>query len=339
MKLVDTKIANGTFTWNNKKGGTSQVASKLDRFIISKDLFLTDPNLNVFILPFRGSDHWSIQLEDTFIGTLRNRPFRFENFWLTHLDFNTNMGKWLLEDMPIQGMKMLLLQQRLNHIKLILKEWNKNEFGNIFNTKREVEQKLQKINQTLIKEGFTEERKMQAHSLQQEWDNKCQHEENFWKQKSGVQWIKEGERNTRGAYLDRFLFIKNFTQHILKLVTREDNYNLNRLVMEEEGNEVIKEMHNGKAPRPYGFNIDFFKACWEIVKNDIKVVEVLRNSKIVLKALNASFIALIPKEEKAMTPDRFRPISLCNVVYKIISKVIANRLKPLLPTLVSKEKT
>ncbi|MCY6524945.1 reverse transcriptase domain-containing protein, partial [Actinobacillus pleuropneumoniae] len=40
-----------------------------------------------------------------------------------------------------------------------------------------------------------------------------------------------------------------------------------------------------------------------------------------------------------MTPDRFRPIALCNVVYKIISKIIANRLKPLLPTLMSEEKT
>eukprot|EP00253_Pinus_taeda_P007996 PITA_07996 len=58
-----------------------------------------------------------------------------------------------------------------------------------------------------------------------------------------------------------------------------------------------------------------------------------------LKALNASFIALIPKQENAMTPDGFRPITLCNVVYKIISKVIANRLKPLLPSLISEEQT
>ena len=69
------------------------------------------------------------------------------------------------------------------------------------------------------------------------------------------------------------------------------------------------------------------------------MVEDSRRSKKVMKAFNASFIDLIPKQEKAMTSDGFKPIALCNVVYKIISKVIANRLKPLLPALISEEKT
>lgn len=137
---------------------------------------------------------------------------------------------------------------------------------------------------------------------------------------------------------DRSQFTKSFTQHIPKLVTREDNYNLNKPVMEEDINEAIKEMHNGKAPSLDGVNLYFFKTCWETVKHDIsEVVEDSIKSKSVLRALNESFIALIPKQEKAMTPNRFRPIALCNVVHKIISKVIANRLKPLLPTLVSEE--
>ena len=97
-------------------------------------------------------------------------------------------------------------------------------------------------------------------------------------------------------------------------------------------------MQSGKAPGPDGFNVDFFKACWDIVKKDIfEVVEDSRKYKKVLKVQNASFIALIPKKENAMTPDGFRPIALCNVVYKIISKVVANRLKPLLPSLISEE--
>ena len=93
---------------------------------------------------------------------------------------------------------------------------------------------------------------------------------------------------------------------------------------EEEVSEVIKEVQNGKSLGSDGFNVDFFKACWKTIKQDIlEVVEDSRRSKKVLKDFNASFIALIPKQEKSMTPDGFRPIALCNVVYKIISKVIA----------------
>ncbi len=79
MGLVDTKKINGTFTWNNKRGGASQVASKLGRFIISEDLFLLGPAMLAYILPFGGSNHCHIQLEATFKGTPRNKPFRFEN--------------------------------------------------------------------------------------------------------------------------------------------------------------------------------------------------------------------------------------------------------------------
>eukprot|EP00253_Pinus_taeda_P017896 PITA_17896 len=139
---------------------------------------------------------------------------------------------------------------------------------------------------------------------------------------------------------DRSRFIHKITQHIPKLVTSEDNHNLNRPVSEEEVSEVIKLMQNGKASGPDGFNVDFFKACWDTVKQDIlEVVEDLRQHKKVMKALNVTFIDLIPKKENSITPDGFRPIALCNVVYKIISKVIANRLKPLLPSLISEEQT
>jgi hypothetical protein len=57
----------------------------------------------------------------------------------------------------------------------------------------------------------------------------------------------------------------------------------------------------------------------------------------VLQALNATFLTLIPKEERVTNPKQFRPIALCNVIYKIITKVIANRLKPILPYVISKE--
>ena len=138
MGPVDTKIVNGTFTWNNKRGGASQVASKLDRFIISEDLLLIGLDVSALILPFGGLDHWPVQLEATFMGTPRNKPFRIENVWLSHPDFTSNIDKWWMEYMHVQGTKMFMLQQRLKHIKSRLKDWNKKEFGNIFKAKREV---------------------------------------------------------------------------------------------------------------------------------------------------------------------------------------------------------
>jgi hypothetical protein len=128
------------------------------------------------------------------------------------------------------------------------------------------------------------------------------------------------------------------TQHIPHLVTKEQNKNLIKPIAEEEIDQALQEMPNGKAPDPDGFTTEFFKSCWEFIKQDVyKVVEYSRRSTSILKALDASLITLIPKENESKTLDRYRPIALCNMVYKIISKVIANRLKPLLPTLVSQE--
>ena len=66
-----------------------------------------------------------------------------------------------------------------------------------------------------------------------------------------------------------------------------------------------------------------------------QIVEKSRISSRILPAMNATFHTLIPKCEGADSPEKFRPISLCNVIYKIITKVISNQLKPILPSLIS----
>ena len=67
------------------------------------------------------------------------------------------------------------------------------------------------------------------------------------------------------------------------------------------------------------------------------MVEESHTSQRILPALNATFLTLIPKENKASTPNKYRPIALCNVLYKIITNIIANCLKPLLPSLIFAE--
>ena len=81
---------------------------------------------------------------------------------------------------------MFLLQKILKHIKLWLKDWNKNEFGNIFEEKKIIEGKIQKLNQALIAEGHDKAISDQATKYHQNWENLCKQEEIFWRRKSRV---------------------------------------------------------------------------------------------------------------------------------------------------------
>eukprot|EP00253_Pinus_taeda_P014482 PITA_14482 len=109
---------------------------------------------------------------------------------------------------------------------------------------------------------------------------------------------------------------------------------------EEEVEDTVAQLKDGKAPGPDGFTANFFHAFWEHIKKEVwELVDESRSMHWVLPSINMTFIALIPKVEESNTPDKYRSIALCNVIYKLISKVVANRLKPLLPLLISPEQT
>ena len=95
-------------------------------------------------------------------------------------------------------------------------------------------------------------------------------------------------------------------------------------------------MGDNTAPRMDGFIDGFFKRAWGIVGTNVctVVLQFFHNGKF-LRQLNSTLITLIPKKLSATCVIDFRPIALCNVLYKIIAKVLANRLQLILPDLVS----
>eukprot|EP00253_Pinus_taeda_P036718 PITA_36718 len=240
-RLVDIFPKSGTFTWNNNRGGDRKIASRLDMFLVTETILLEGITVDSNILPSGGLDHWPIIMNAAILDAPRNKPFRFEKFWLSHPEFTTKIKQC-----------QIALEPNINREEAI----------------------------------------------------------------------------------------RDLVTSIPKLISEDQNKALNRAITLEEVEEVVKDMPNGKALGPDGFAIDFYKACWEIIKT--KVWEVVGDSQrfsSILNSLNSTFITLIPKEEEANTLSKFRPIALCNVVYKIISKVIANRLKPILLGIISEEQS
>ena len=103
----------------------------------------------------------------------------------------------------------------------------------------------------------------------------------------------------------------------------------------EEVREALFRMHPTKAPGPDGMSAVFFQKFWHVVGKDVidETLEILNNNGVV-GSINQMHIVLIPKKKTCLYPADYRPISLCNVLYKIVSKVLANRLKLILPSII-----
>ncbi|XP_019090146.1 PREDICTED: uncharacterized protein LOC109128388 [Camelina sativa] len=104
-------------------------------------------------------------------------------------------------------------------------------------------------------------------------------------------------------------------------------------VSADEIRDVVFKMPNNKAPGPDGFSAEFFKQTWPITGKDFTMaVQSFFLKGFLPKGVNTTILALIPKKTDSLVMKDYRPISCCNVMYKVISKLLANRLKRILPS-------
>ncbi|GFY92846.1 hypothetical protein Acr_08g0012420 [Actinidia rufa] len=106
-------------------------------------------------------------------------------------------------------------------------------------------------------------------------------------------------------------------------------------VTEEDIKNALFSIGEDKAPGPDGFSSCFFKKAWGTVGRDFSeaILEFFSSGKI-LKQINHSALALIPKSKNADRVEDFRPIACCNVIYKVISKIMVSRLAPALLSII-----
>eukprot|EP00253_Pinus_taeda_P016402 PITA_16402 len=138
------------------------------------------------IIPFSGSDHWPIEMLWNRPGNNLKKPFRFEDFWLSHPDFKEFITTTWQNCNPIEQSKMARFQKKLKMLKGEIKKWNKQTFGNIFKEKEKTLQELKAIQQRLILEGRTEELVLKEQEMEGKLLEREQQEEVLWKQKSRI---------------------------------------------------------------------------------------------------------------------------------------------------------
>ena len=138
---------------------------------------------------------------------------------------------------------------------------------------------------------------------------------------TGVEYFQNLFKAPAGAHIAEIMQV---AQVFPRFVGEEENNLLMEEVSEEELKVALQSFQKDKSPSPDGWTIEFFIDLYDLLGADIlKVVEDTHLSGRIPACFNSTFIALIPKVDNPKSLHDFRPISLCNCIYKVITKVIA----------------
>ncbi|XP_021749725.1 uncharacterized protein LOC110715453 [Chenopodium quinoa] len=128
--------------------------------------------------------------------------------------------------------------------------------------------------------------------------------------------------------------------NVPSLVSEGMNLSLSRPYLKDEIFAALSQMSPCKAPDPGGLHAIFYQKYWHIVGDDVTLfVNNIISGRVSMSHVNRTNVALIPKVRDPTSIAQFRPISLCNVLYKLASKSVANRLKPLLHGMVTENQS
>jgi len=243
-------------------------------------------------------------------------------------------------------------------LKESLKTWNVTVFGNVHQFVRQAEQNLHDIQNQIQLTNPIDTLLNQEKMAQCELDTALERQECFWQEKARLSWHLDGDRNAswhldaegKGKINNHIVnyFMNLFcTNPLLKdqllvedviphLVGEHINDMLTMLPSHEEIRKVVFNLNKDSAPGPDGFGAFFFQTYWDVVhKEVIDAVLQFFISGWLLPNYNANTLILITKSPNADAIEQFRPIAMANFKFKVISKIIADRLAQILPSLVS----
>ena len=263
--------------------------------------------------------------------------------------------------------------KKISHSSFLLSKWNKTSFGQSKTKIKELESRIEVIqSKPPSKEALEEEASLMMEL--EEWQTReelrlKQKSRELWlkegdknskffhastlirRRRNNISEIKleNGERIYGREDIEKY-FEDHFNElystsnpsfpvdleNLIELsLSAAEKTKLLKIPSEEEIQRTIFKMNPLKALGPDDMPGLFFKKFWHIVR--IQLIQTVQNffrDGWLLKDMNKTFITLIPKVQGAYNFGHFRPISLCNFCYKVISRILVARLRPLLDKLI-----
>ncbi|XP_071713547.1 uncharacterized protein [Rutidosis leptorrhynchoides] len=318
--------------------------SKLDRFIVNDCFHGLWNCLSVVALDRGKSDHCPIILKDD-IKNFGPKPIKVFDEWLEMEDVDNVIKEAWVENGGGGNRKDCCLRNKMKRTKLALKTKSTQKFGNL-ESEIEVLKTTSNTLELKAERGLLNDvERKQWLDARNEWFRKEKIKVNMLKQKARVRWVLEGDENTRyfhsvikrgynknnirgltinGVWCEDPNDIKEAAFHHFKsrfeeqpgfrpslidltypMLSSDEAISLEAPISEPEVLEAIHDCGSSKAPGPDGFNLRFFKKFWDIIK-----VEVLE----AITCLIGSF-------------------------YKIVAKILSNRLRKVIPKLIGSEQS
>ncbi|GKV02365.1 hypothetical protein SLEP1_g14812 [Rubroshorea leprosula] len=359
------------FTWLNMRNNHQLIKECLDRAWANPDWWLFFPEANLYYLPRFNSDHHPIMLDlCPNLSRMGPRPFRMEKFWLDHHDFsqvispiwsvtNTNSTESLA---PIVAASKQWSKAVFRNIfedkKSIIKRLNGIYRSPAFPHSSflvHLERQLSKEYENILKM----EKDLWFMKSRSNWLIEGDRNTKFFhistvhhRARNRILGLKDSTGNWIFDPLALSTLIMNYfsglftTLHELSYSNSFASIDVSPRAIPLESlqgvstkDEIWAALHSikpFKASGPDGVHPLFFEKFWDITKDKLctDIVQIF-SSGIIPSSWNESLVVLIPKNTSPISIQEFRPIGLCNATYKVVSKILVNRLKPWMDKLIS----
>ena len=370
--MIDLGFHGPRFTWSNLRELSDLIQERLDRCFANSSWRILFPEASVHHLTRTHSDHCPVLLcLDKSPSLMLPRPFRLQSMWMSHPSFSEVVdGAWLGTN-PLQTKisvftesakvwnkevfgnlvhKKARLEARLRGIQVSL------ALGpNSFLVNLEKQLRLEFLDILQLEEEFW------AMKSRINWIVQGERNTNFFhtsvvvrRKRNRIVSLKDNLGNwvhceADVAKLVRDGFLKLFTSEAISVsssiwsfsrwpvgLSEVEKSHLASGVTLLEVKEALWSLKPFKAPGPDGLHAGFFQRYWGSVGDAVfKEVSHIFDSGCMPEFLNQTLLTLIPKCPGADCLRNFRPISLCNTLYKVVTKIIVKRLRVALPKLVS----